>query len=54
MLKLETGLLTVIWEQLLERFNRVSKILQTPGLDLSEGLMLLSSLETFVTNIRQN
>jgi len=54
LLKLEVAVLTVLWEEILERFNKTSKKLQTPGLDLCEGYALISSLELFVKAIRQD
>ncbi|KAJ3652372.1 hypothetical protein Zmor_018345 [Zophobas morio] len=51
--KLETAILTVLWEELLERINKVSKKLQEPGLDLCEGLALITSLEIFIKSLRE-
>ncbi|KAJ3646853.1 hypothetical protein Zmor_024419 [Zophobas morio] len=51
--KLETAILTVVWEELLERINKVSKELQEPGLDLCEGLALITSLEIFIKSLRE-
>ena len=48
LIKLENAILTIIWEEVLERFNKVSQILQTLGLDISEGYELIFSLELFV------
>ncbi|KAJ3651895.1 hypothetical protein Zmor_017899 [Zophobas morio] len=45
---LETAILTVVWEELLERINKVSKKLQEPGLDLCKGLALTTLLEIFI------
>ncbi|KAJ3650203.1 hypothetical protein Zmor_021904 [Zophobas morio] len=50
--KLEIAILTVVWEELLERINKVSKKLQEPGLDLCEGLALITSLEIFIKSLR--
>jgi len=44
----------LLWEEILERFNKTSKKLQTLGLDLCEGYALISSLESFVKAIRQD
>ena len=54
LIKLENAILTIIWEEVLERFNKVSQILQTPGLDVSEGYELIFSLELFVKEMRKN
>ncbi|XP_063926406.1 uncharacterized protein LOC135139966 [Zophobas morio] len=51
--KLEIAILTVVWEELLERINKVSKKLQEPGLDLCEGLALITSLEIFIKSLRE-
>ncbi|GCB66187.1 hypothetical protein scyTo_0000558 [Scyliorhinus torazame] len=54
LVKLEYAILTVVWEEVLERFNKTSKKLQTPGLDVFEGYLLLSSLLLFVKELREN
>ena len=54
LIKLENAILTIIWEEVLERFNKVSLILQTPELDVSEGYELIFSLELFVKEMRKN
>lgn len=51
--KLETAILTVFWEEILERFNFVNKKVQTPGLDICEGEKLFASLEAFLRNIQE-
>ncbi|CAH0719240.1 unnamed protein product, partial [Brenthis ino] len=51
--KLETAILIVFWEEILERFNVVNKKVQSPGLDIGEGNKLIVSLKEFVKNIRQ-
>ena len=50
--KLDTAILIIFWEEILERFNLVSKKLQSPGLDICEGNKLIISLKEFVSNIR--
>ncbi|GFU74800.1 zinc finger MYM-type protein 1 [Trichonephila clavipes] len=50
--KLETAILIIFWEEILERFNSVNKKLQTPGLDICEGNKLIMSLKTFISNVR--
>ncbi|GCB73437.1 hypothetical protein scyTo_0002542 [Scyliorhinus torazame] len=54
LVKLEYAILTVVWEEVLERFNKTSKKLQTPGFDVFEGYLLLSSLLLFVKELREN
>ncbi|XP_065664452.1 uncharacterized protein LOC136086109 [Hydra vulgaris] len=54
LIKLENAILTIIWEEVLERFDKVSRILQTPGLDVSEGYKLIFLLELFVKELRKN
>ena len=54
MVKLEYAILTVIWEEVLECFNKTSKKLQTPSFDVFEGYLLLSSLLSFVKEIWEN
>ncbi|XP_065664397.1 uncharacterized protein LOC136086059 [Hydra vulgaris] len=54
LIKLENAILTIFWEEVLERFNKVSHILQTPGLDVSKGYELIFSLELFVNEMRKN
>lgn len=50
--KLETAILIIFWEEVLERFNLVNKKIQSPGLDICEGNKLIVSLKEFVNNIR--
>ncbi|GFT52636.1 zinc finger MYM-type protein 1 [Trichonephila clavipes] len=50
--KLETVILIIFWEEILERFNSLNKQLQTPGLDISEGNKLIMPLKTFISNVR--
>ncbi|GCB85875.1 hypothetical protein scyTo_0026521, partial [Scyliorhinus torazame] len=54
LVKLEYAILTVAWEEVLERFNKTSKKLQTPVFDVFEGYLLLSSLLLFVKELREN
>ncbi|GCB74070.1 hypothetical protein scyTo_0003155 [Scyliorhinus torazame] len=54
LVKLEYAILAVVWEEVLERFNKTSKKLQTPGFDVFEGYLLLSSLLLFVKELREN
>ncbi|XP_065665535.1 uncharacterized protein LOC136086962 [Hydra vulgaris] len=54
MTSLENGVLVIFWEQILERINKVNKKLQTAGLDLLDASALLSSLEGFIKEKRNN
>ncbi|XP_065658846.1 52 kDa repressor of the inhibitor of the protein kinase-like [Hydra vulgaris] len=54
MTSLENGILVNFWEQVLERINKVNKKLQTAGLDLLDASTLLSSLEGFIKEKRNN
>ncbi|GCB64800.1 hypothetical protein scyTo_0000329 [Scyliorhinus torazame] len=54
LVKLGYAILTVVWEEVLERFNKTSKKLQTPGFAVFEGYLLLSSLLSFVKELREN
>ncbi|GCB64776.1 hypothetical protein scyTo_0011798 [Scyliorhinus torazame] len=54
LVKLEYAILTLVWVEVLERFNKTSKKLQTPGFDVFEGYLLLSSLLSFVKELREN
>ncbi|XP_065662984.1 uncharacterized protein LOC136085591 [Hydra vulgaris] len=54
MTSLENGILVIFWEQILERINKVNKKLQTAGLDLLDASALLSSLEGFIKEKRNN
>ncbi|GCB60504.1 hypothetical protein scyTo_0009187 [Scyliorhinus torazame] len=54
LVKLEYAILTVVWEEVLERFNKTSKKLQAPGFDVFEGYLLLSSSLSFVKELREN
>ena len=50
LVKLEYAILTVVWEEVLECFKKTSKKLQTPGFDVCEGYLLLSSLLSLLKN----
>ena len=52
--KRETAVLCIIWEMVLERINKVNKILQSPGLDICQGYALLHSVELFVKCLRED
>ncbi|GCB85110.1 hypothetical protein scyTo_0025716, partial [Scyliorhinus torazame] len=53
LVKLEYAILTVVWEEVLERFNKTTKKLETPGFDVFEGYLLLSSLLSFVKELKR-
>ena len=48
---LEYAILTVVWREVLEHFNKTRKKLQTPSFDVFEGYLLLSSLLSFVREL---
>ena len=50
--QLETGIMVELWSTILERFNKTSKQLQNPKLDLNSATQMLESLKTFVQKIR--
>ncbi|XP_065651044.1 uncharacterized protein LOC136079246 [Hydra vulgaris] len=54
MTSLENRILVIFWEQILERINKVNKKIQTAGLDLLDASGLLSSLEGFIKEKRNN
>ncbi|XP_072368175.1 zinc finger MYM-type protein 1-like [Scyliorhinus torazame] len=54
LIKLEYAILTVVWEEVLGRFNKTNKKLQTPGFDVFERYLLLSSLFLFIKELREN
>ena len=49
---LETTFLTIFWNDILKRFNSVSKVLQRENMNLSTATKLLKSLKAFVTEKR--
>ena len=52
MCQLETGTYTVFWNDIFERANATSKILQDPQLDLNSAVKAVKSLKTFVESKR--
>uniref|UniRef100_A0A0L8H5P4 Uncharacterized protein n=1 Tax=Octopus bimaculoides TaxID=37653 RepID=A0A0L8H5P4_OCTBM len=54
LVKLEYAVLTVVCEEVMERFNETSKKLQTPCSDVFVGYLLLPSLLLFVKELRDN
>jgi len=52
--QLETGIYTVFWNDMLQRFNATSKILQNPKLDLNSSVAAIKSLQVFVESKRDS
>lgn len=52
-LKFEAAFMCVLWQTILERFNKVSEKLQKPGLDLLSGCDLIRSLQQFIFHERK-
>lgn len=52
MTKLETGFYSVLWGEVLERFDKTSKSLQSETMDLNTAVLLLGSLCGFVESLR--
>lgn len=52
MCMLETGIYTVFWNHILERFNCTSKLLQDSQLDLNSAVAAVKSLKSFVQSKR--
>ena len=50
--ELETGTLVELWDILLERMNKTSKLLQSEGLPLNNAVNLLQSLSSFIESQR--
>ena len=46
------GIYTVFWNDILERVNATSKILQDPQLDLNSAVAAVKSLRTFIESKR--
>ena len=51
--KLETAIFVKVWDAILQRANAVSKILQSPAVNLSEVPTLFESLIKFIDLIRE-
>ncbi|VVC33446.1 Hypothetical protein CINCED_3A025163 [Cinara cedri] len=52
--KFKTAFMCILWQTILERFNKVSEKLQKPGLDLLSGCELIRSLRQFISHERNN
>ncbi|KAG5895377.1 hypothetical protein JTB14_029600 [Gonioctena quinquepunctata] len=50
---LEIALLTIIWNDILERFNATNKMLQDPKMILESAMRVLESLKLFVQSERE-
>jgi hypothetical protein len=50
--QLETAFMTVLWNRILSRFNKVSIYLQSEAINLGTATQLLTSLEDFVDSLR--
>jgi len=51
---LETGLYAIFWNDLLQRVNASSQLLQNAGLDLITAVATIKSLKTFVESKRES
>lgn len=51
---LETGIYTVFWNEILERVNATSKLLQDPGLDINSAVVMINSLKVFIESKRDS
>ena len=49
---LETIFLTILWNDILERVNKTSKVLQSKDVDILVAMNLLESLKTYLQEIR--
>ena len=52
MCQLEMGIYTVFWNDILERANATSKIIQDPNLDLNSAVAAVKALKTFIESKR--
>ena len=50
---LETGIMTELWQSLLQRFNKTTISLQSPAMESKTGMSLLISLQDFVKSLRE-
>ena len=49
---LETIFLTILWNGILERVNKTSKVLQSEDVSILAAMNLLESLKTYLQEIR--
>ncbi|CAI6348740.1 unnamed protein product [Macrosiphum euphorbiae] len=54
MTSLDIAFMTVLWNRILERFDKTSVKLQEKSLDLSVAVKLLKSLREYIGSIRNN
>ena len=54
LIKLEYIMLTEIWKGILGRFNKTYEKLQIPALNVCEVYLVLSSLNVFIDEQREN
>lgn len=52
--KFETAFLTLVWNDILTRINKVNKVLQKPTLTLSTTVAVLNSLTEYVNKKRDS
>ena len=52
--QLETGVLTVVWSTVMERFNKTNQLLQSVNIDLGTVVDLYTSLTGFVQEVRSS
>ena len=52
--QLEIGVLTVVWSTVMERFNKINKLLQSVNIDLGTVVDLYTSLTGFVQEVRSS
>jgi hypothetical protein len=53
MKKLETVFLTIIWNEILNRFNETSKTVQKENIDLQVVIKIINSLKFFIQSMRE-
>ena len=53
MCQLETGIYAVFWDEILNRANATSHVLQDPKLDLNTAVAAIKSLKSFVEQKRE-
>ena len=51
--QLEIGIMCVVWDNILEIFNKCSKSLQSASIDLSSAIALMKSLQKFLNKFRE-
>lgn len=51
---LETAFMCVLWHKILQRFQKINTALQSVSIDISVGVSLFTSLETFVAGMRDD